>query len=317
MSDYTTELRFICETLSGLTESVGYDEVDNVISKARPKIFSFDYPIFDTAYKAGLEEKIIRHFYTREICEETYGLWKLRLEAKMNEIMPLYNQLYESERLEFNPLYDADYHKDGTGSDTRDREREGTTGRTTTNSGTDTRSNTTFGTSALSGKDVVSTDSERTESSETHSRDKYSEWDLYSDTPQGGIAGITGAEDPPSLEDNGYLTNARHILHDGDGTEASGESTTTEDTDKTTAYGKKDTRHGTETETMLHGKKQVVSGTDAQTINEVGSNQFAHHTYGRLGGRTPAELLLEYRKTFLNIDMLIIEELESLFFGLW
>ena len=45
MSKYTTELRFICETEAGLSESVGYNGVAEVISKSRPKVFSFDYYI--------------------------------------------------------------------------------------------------------------------------------------------------------------------------------------------------------------------------------------------------------------------------------
>ena len=39
MSKYTTELRFICESLAGLTESKGYDDVNNIIEAAAPKIF--------------------------------------------------------------------------------------------------------------------------------------------------------------------------------------------------------------------------------------------------------------------------------------
>ena len=39
MSKYTTELRFICESLAGLTESQGYDQVNWIIEQAAPKIF--------------------------------------------------------------------------------------------------------------------------------------------------------------------------------------------------------------------------------------------------------------------------------------
>lgn len=108
MSKYTTELRFLCESLTGHTESVGYTDARQVIKDAAPIIFDFDYPIFDNAYKLTLETKIIRHYYTREISEETYGLWKLRLEDRMNVIMPYYNELYKSTLLEFNPLWDVD-----------------------------------------------------------------------------------------------------------------------------------------------------------------------------------------------------------------
>lgn len=108
MSMYTTELRYICESYAGLTESAGYNNIENVIKKALPKIFDFDFPIFDEDYRTVIETKIIKHYYTREISEETVGLWKLRLNTKMNEIMPYYNQLYKAWSVDFNPLYDTD-----------------------------------------------------------------------------------------------------------------------------------------------------------------------------------------------------------------
>ena len=73
MSKYTTELRFICETAAGLTESVGYASIDEVIEKAIPNIFSFDFPIFDDEYrdsliKKGLEN--VNRFKKERIIEE-------------------------------------------------------------------------------------------------------------------------------------------------------------------------------------------------------------------------------------------------------
>ena len=65
MSKYTTEVRFLCESLTGHTDSVGYDDIDSVIEDALPIIFSFDFPIFDEEYRTVLETKIIRHYYTR------------------------------------------------------------------------------------------------------------------------------------------------------------------------------------------------------------------------------------------------------------
>ena len=107
MSKYTTEVRFICESITGHEDSVGFDDVDSVISDALPLIFDFEFPIFDEAYRSVLETKILRHYYTREIGLETYGLWKLKLQTKLNEIMPYYNKLYETELFKYNPLYDV------------------------------------------------------------------------------------------------------------------------------------------------------------------------------------------------------------------
>ena len=108
MSRYTTELRFICERFAGLEHSTGYMNVNQVLENCWDKIFDFDFPIFDESYRKVLCIKILRHFYTREIGTETYGLWKLRLEDRMNVIMPYYNKLYSVWEQEFNPLYDTD-----------------------------------------------------------------------------------------------------------------------------------------------------------------------------------------------------------------
>ena len=136
MSKYTTEVRFICETAAGLTESAGASKVDEIIAKAAPIVFNFNWPIFDEAYRLGLEKKILRHYYTREIGEETVGLWKLRLEDRLNLVMPKYNQLYESAKLEFNPFYDVDYTRQGTNSG------NGTSSGTTTSTGNNMHSDT-------------------------------------------------------------------------------------------------------------------------------------------------------------------------------
>lgn len=105
MSKYTTQVRFICETKSGLDN---LDDVNEVIQASIPNIFDFSFPIFDEEYRNVLCTKILKHYYTREIGMETYGLWKLKLDTKLNEIMPYYNKMYESASLEYNPLYNVD-----------------------------------------------------------------------------------------------------------------------------------------------------------------------------------------------------------------
>ena len=108
MSKYTMQTRYVCENLIGVDESAGYESVDSIVTQAAPLVFDFHFPIFDENYRLPLEKKILKHYYTREIGEETVGLWKLRLENKLNEIMPYYNRLYQSELITFNPLYDTD-----------------------------------------------------------------------------------------------------------------------------------------------------------------------------------------------------------------
>ena len=81
MSSYTVELRQLIQN--------GYD------------IGLKDYPIFDESYRETLNNKIITHYWMREIGAETAGLFKLYLNRTMGEIMPYYNQLYKSTQLDF------------------------------------------------------------------------------------------------------------------------------------------------------------------------------------------------------------------------
>lgn len=58
-----------------------------------------------------LETKIIKHYFTREICWDTVGRWLLELDSRFNVIMPYYNKLYESELIKFNPMFDTDLYR--------------------------------------------------------------------------------------------------------------------------------------------------------------------------------------------------------------
>ena len=154
MSKYTTEVRYVCESYVPLNESVGYNDIENVLDKSWNKVFDFPFPIFNEDYREDLCKKILRHYYTREICEETVGLWKLRLNSRMNEIMPYYNKLYNSELIAIEPLINTrlsstkENRKTGTDTvNTSGNTQEASTlggttvrtgGYTDTNTGTDT-----------------------------------------------------------------------------------------------------------------------------------------------------------------------------------
>lgn len=117
MSNYTTQVRYICESYAGLVNSVGADDVNKVVEAAAPKIF-MDFPIWDENYRLTLETKILKHFYLREIAHETVGLWRLRLDTYMNELMPVYNKMYAAVSQEFNPLFDVDITRTHDGQST-------------------------------------------------------------------------------------------------------------------------------------------------------------------------------------------------------
>lgn len=93
MSKYTVELRFVVEQALdelGLAHSEGnWPEIYGAVGLS-------DYPIYERAHRNVLNNMIIRHYYTRELCAETVGRWRMFARAAMHEIMPYYNQLYES-----------------------------------------------------------------------------------------------------------------------------------------------------------------------------------------------------------------------------
>lgn len=78
-------------------------ELGTLVKRSYPIALN-NYPIFDEGHRAILNNKIIRHYYFREICCDSPERFNFYLETKMNEIMPYYNQLYKSELLEYNPL---------------------------------------------------------------------------------------------------------------------------------------------------------------------------------------------------------------------
>lgn len=339
MSKYTTELRFICETLCGYTESQGLSKVEEIISKSAPLIFDFDYPIFDENYKIPLEKKIIRHYYLREIGFETLGIWKLKLNDKMNEIMPYFNQLYESELLKFNPLIDVDVkttsNTAGTGNtDFSQSDIKNTTETETkkdvyssaehsafksSKSGTSTVENKNDGTLTNSSS---SSNSGTTSDNSTTSK-SYDDNDDYSDTPQGSVG---------NLDNLTYLTNARHKHgNSSDTTTAKGTSSgeltsTSTDTSKSTTTNKEtsaetdsstDDKTFNSTDNVDSTRKGSSSADVTSNTNTTNTQDYVENILGKRGGQTYSAMLNEFRKTFLNIDKMILDELSDLFMTIY
>lgn len=299
MSKYTSEVRFICESLTGHEESSGYDGIDEIIEQAIPLIFSFDFPIFDENYREVLCTKILRHYYTREIGLETYGLWKLKLQTKLNEIMPYYNKLYESELLKFNPLYDVDMTTVNTGSKTGENTNVGTSKENRTNSRQNNINE--VGTDEDSRTNTSSGNSSEVNNSENNAN-KVNR-DMFSDTPQGALTGV---------ELGNYLTNARKVTDETSGFEKgirTGNATSTESSTgkNNRVNSREESGSGTETN----------SGSTEMIGRSKNTEDYVMQVMGKTGGVSYAKLLKEFRDTFLNIDMEIISDLGELFMMLW
>lgn len=291
MSKYTTEVRFVCEQAAGYNESQPYDKINEIIQKSIPKIFSFDFPIFDEKYRNVLCTKILRHYYTREICEEVVGLWKLRLETRLNEIMPYYNQLYKSELITFNPMYDTDLTTENNANKTETRQE--TENNTEDKTGQNARNRdytdkaTTTGESSVTNEDSGTTTNTNTSN------------DLYSDTPQGSLQNV---------ENETYLTNARKISDSKN--EARTNTATGSSTDTTTLNDTANEKTNDTYEENVTRDKTGHSKLDS-------TDSYIQTLKGKSGSQSYSKMLEEFRRTFLNIDMQIISDLSDLFFNLW
>ena len=271
MSQYTTEVRFICEQKSGLEESKGFTNIDTILANSWDKIFTTQATIFDENYRPIICKKILKHYYTREIGAETVGLWLLWMNTKLEEILPYYNKLWESALLEFDPFQDVNYTRSGNRVGNNTEEREGTT----SNSITTTLNRNQSSNSAL----VRNTSQNNTDVSR----------DLYSDTPQGELNGV---------ESNKYLTNARKITDQGNSTGTQNDQNSTSGTE---------TNRGTD----------ESSGNSTDNRNETTAEQYVEKLAGKMATVSYSELLEKYRKTFLNIDLMVINEFKDLFMNLW
>lgn len=108
MAYYTVRLRDIVESETHYGSPMQPTTKER-IEMGRQKVFDFDYPLFDESYRKEFETRFIRSFYMNEISEETFGLWKFKLETWLNLHMPYFNQLYRSTLLEYDPLINTDY----------------------------------------------------------------------------------------------------------------------------------------------------------------------------------------------------------------
>lgn len=68
--------------------------------------------------KEKLADKIINHFYMREIGLETPALFKSKLKVMLDEIMEEYLPVIYSTAIEYDPLVNVDYKETYVGSDT-------------------------------------------------------------------------------------------------------------------------------------------------------------------------------------------------------
>lgn len=374
MSNYTMELRHICEHYAGLTpEEIMFTDPLEIISAARQHVFDFQYPLYDPDHKEELEKKIIEHFYLREISAETPGLFKMFLRRTMNEIMPYFNQLYYSADLEYNPLHDVDLTRThsglASGTSSNESDRAGQTAGTgqiavqeagtSSNERSETRAvdetvnteNESDGRGTSSKTTNTSTETDTTSSAQgtknstAEYEDHSTERNAYSDTPESTVQGVEGdGSGSGNVSDNYWLTNYRKVTLSKNGESSAHETTTNSETGHSESTGtqtetgnttdhnegtgqtvtdRDETGHITDNGTTANTRNESSSTTGSSNEHATGSANFQNsddwteHVTGKQGAASYSAMILEYRETILNIDLMVIEALEPCFMQIY
>ena len=83
-----------------LNSLVNYDaeeqtKIKNLAAAGREDIFDFEYPLSTHVDKEDFEVMILNHFLMRRIGYDTMTAFKIALNVKLNEIMPMYNKMFD------------------------------------------------------------------------------------------------------------------------------------------------------------------------------------------------------------------------------
>ena len=111
-----------------------YTKIKDLAKEGRSTIFNFDYPLTNNVSKEKFETMILNHFIRRRIGFETVTAFRIALDVRLNEIMPLYNKMFDA-------LENWDIFNDGevttrTGQDTTTSQNTNNTSNSLTNQST-------------------------------------------------------------------------------------------------------------------------------------------------------------------------------------
>jgi len=342
---YSHQLRRFIDSFSQYSETP--KSIKEKIEIGTSHLFDFEYPFFDESKRKDFERKWVRRFYMNEIGFETMELFKFHLENWMNEKMPYYNQRFESELIEFDPLMNTimdrskDKKLDGTRNDNID-----TTGNKNGTFHIDTKDNGSFETNTqndgtthnettgnvVSDGTIDNNGTSKTDTSGTKKGNNKNTSDgndfarvLEEDTPDGRLDITT--EDGKGIiryaskinENTGKNHNEENISIDEnttnnvDGTTTDKSVTHDEANSKTNSDGtSKDVgkANGTNENSGFQDgiNKEDTSGNSKLDQKTNQTANEKENYIGKIGVETYSEMLMKYRETFIRIESEIYEE---------
>ncbi|UIS65827.1 lower collar protein [Bacillus phage Arbo1] len=262
------------------------------IEKGRPKLFDFNYPIFDESYRTIFETHFIRNFYMREIGFETEGLFKFHLETWLMINMPYFNKLFESELIKYDPL-----------ENTRVGVKSNTKNDTDRNDNRDVKQD-------LSSNGTSSTDAKQNDTSKTTGNEKSSGSGSITDDNFKRDLNADTADDRLQLttkDGEGVLEYASQIEeHNENKKRDTKTSNTTDTTSNTTGTSTLDSDSKTSNKANTTSNDKLNS-----QINSV--EDYIEDRVGKIGTQSYARLVMDYREALLRIEQRIFNEMQELF----
>lgn len=117
-----------------LNEPAPEVKIKDLAKVGRETIFNFDYPLTSNITKEKFETMILNHFLQRRIGFETVTAFRIQLDVKLNEIMPLYNKMFDA--LENWEIFNDGEVTTRTGTDNRTSQSTNNTSNQLTNHST-------------------------------------------------------------------------------------------------------------------------------------------------------------------------------------
>ena len=314
MARYSLNLSEVCEVTTGLyynemLDTNPFDRVDTIANAAIPLLISERYDLLDNgADKNSFLRMLFEHYWEYEVCALTPADFILRLNRKLNEIAPLFNQRYESMKMEYPVFQDVNVWTDGqvdrTGHKTDVLDGE------VKNSGTDT---TNYGKKESGSLDSQFGNGQKIPQS--------TEWNYENDTPQNSISGIVDSDYLTRYDKKTSGVDNKAVVANGQsGTTIAGDGYSIGGVNFQSTDGGDFGRTETYTGSKQSGSDSLVHGHKVETDNTFNSDTVSQditgqHTYGKNNsGKTYAQMMQEYRDAMINVFQEMIDEMHELFF---
>lgn len=265
--------------------------VDEIIQNGKDKFFDFTFPWY-AEDKTGLDDfknLFLRKNYMKQIGQETTAQFKLYVQARLMEKMPLYKQLYESSLIEYDPLVNRKLTTTRDETENKDKGKESENIVKTSGNGQTTENNTNERQGTSEGNQDVTNNQEGTMHSEVNNQS------VHSENPE-----ITMAN-----KDYASSMDREKKTEEQSGTQSGTENTTSSKT------ASENTTEKNQSNSEASSTEEGNSTENEKEERSLQGNELIEGFYGE----SQAEAILKYRETILNLNEMICNDMNDLFLG--